>query len=67
MKNMTERGKIAVEKWNFRGQKGVIGPEKSRVATQTRKAKWCKMRVLFLKMDRVRGVKDSKWYQFNYF
>ena len=45
MKNMTEKGEIVVKKWNFRGKKRVIGFEKIRVGDQTRKAKWCKMRL----------------------
>ena len=57
MKYMAHRGKMSVEKWVFRGKMGVIGVEKNRSSNQTRKAKWCKMRVLFLKMDKVRGVR----------
>ena len=48
---------MSVEKWVFRGKMGVIGVEKIWTSNQTRKAKWCKMRVLFLKMDKVRGVR----------
>ena len=55
MKYMAHRGKMSVEKWVFRGKMGVIGVEKIRSSNQTRKAKWCKMRVLFLKMDKVSG------------
>ena len=54
---MANRGKMSIEKWVFRGKMGVIGLEKFRSSNQTRKAKWCKMRVLFLKMDKVRGVR----------
>ncbi len=57
MKYMAHRGKMSVEKWVFRGKMGVIGVEKIRSSNQTRKAKWCKMWVLFLKMDKVRGVR----------
>ena len=48
---------MSVEKWVFRGKMGVIGLEKFRSSNQTRKAKWCKMRVLFLKMDKERDVR----------
>ena len=48
---MANMGKIAIKKWGFRGKKRVIGFEKLRVGNQTRKAKWCKMQVLLLKMD----------------
>ena len=48
---MAEKGKMSTEKWVFRGKMGVLGLEKNRTSNQTRKAKWCKMRVIFLKMD----------------
>ena len=57
MKYVAKRGKMSIEKWVFRGKMGVIGLEKFRSSNQTRKAKWCKMRALFLKMDKVRGVR----------
>ena len=51
MKNRAEKGEIAIKKWGFRGKKRVIGFDKLWVGNQTRKAKWCKMQVLLLKMD----------------
>ena len=60
MKNMAERGEIVVKKWVFRGKKGVIGLEKIRGGDQSRKAKWCKMQVLFLKTDKIQGMKGKK-------
>ena len=57
MKHMAERYEIVVKKWVFRGKKRVIGLEKIRGGDQSRKAKWWKMQVLFLKTDRARGVK----------
>ena len=57
MNHMAERGKITIKKWGFRGQKQEIGLEKSRAFSQTRKAKWCKMQVLGLKIDKPQGVK----------
>ena len=56
MRYMSEKGEIVVKKWDFRGKKQVIGLEKIRVDDQTRKAKWCKMQVLFLKIDKTKGV-----------
>ena len=53
MKNMAERGEIVAKKWDFRGKKRVIGLEKIRGGDQSRKAKWCKMQVLFLKIDKM--------------
>ena len=57
MKYVAYRGKMSIEKWVFRGKMGVIGVEKFRSSNQIRKAKWCKMRVFFLKMDKARGVR----------
>ena len=54
---MAKKGKIGTKKWGFRGKKWVIGVEKIRVGNQTRKVKWCKMQVLFLKTDKTKDVK----------
>ena len=56
MRYMSEKGEIVVKKWDFRGKKQVIGLEKLWGGDQTRKAKWCKMRVLFLKIDKAKGT-----------
>ena len=56
MKHMPRKGKIAVKKWSFRGKKHVFGCEKSWVGKQTRKAKWCKMQVLCLEIDKTKGT-----------
>ena len=61
MKYVGQRGKMSIEKWVFRGKMGVIRLEKIQTSNQTRKVKWCKMRVLFLKMDKLRGVRKWKW------
>ena len=58
MKNMAKMGKIAIIKWVFRGKQWVIGGKKKWVGNQNRKAKWCKMQVLFLKTDKAQEVKD---------
>ena len=58
MKQMAKKGKTAIKKWGFRVKKGVIGLEKIRSGNQTRKAKWCKMQVLFLKTDKLKDVKN---------
>ena len=57
MKYVAHRGKMSTEKWVFRGKMGVFGLEINRTSNQTRKVKWYKMQVLFLKIDRVRDVK----------
>ncbi len=54
---MAEKGKMSTEKWVFRGKMGDFGLGINRTSNQTRKVKWCEMRVLFLKIDRVRDVK----------
>ena len=56
MKYVGQRGKMSIEKLVFRGKMGVIGLEKIRTSNQTRKAKWCKMQVVFLKIDKAKGV-----------
>ncbi len=66
MKNMAERGKMAIKKQGFRGKKCLIGLEKIRVGEQTRKAKWCKMQVLGLKTDKTQGVEGEKKGLFTY-
>ena len=57
MKHMARKGKIAVKIWGFGGSKWEIGVEKIRADNQTRKAKWCIMQVLDLKMDNPQDVK----------
>ena len=52
MKNMVEKGEIVVKKWV------IGGGRKIRAGNQTRKAKWCKTQVFFLKDDKLEGVKD---------
>jgi len=54
---MAKKGKLATKKWFFRAKKRVIGVGKLRVGNQKRKAKWCKMQAMVLKMDRKRNVK----------
>ena len=58
MKHMAEKGEMVVKKWVFRGKMLGLGLEKLRASNQTRKLKWCKMQVLFLKMDIIKGVED---------
>ncbi len=60
MKHMAEKGKIAIKKWVLGVKSGEFGVEKIRVGNQTRKAKWCKMQVKFLKIDKTKDMKDQK-------
>ena len=55
---MAEKGKIAAKKWVLGVKSGDLGVEKIRVGNQTRKAKWCKMQALFLKIDKTKGMKE---------
>ena len=49
---MAKRGRMPTKKWDFRGEKWVIGLEKFGVGNQTRRVKWCKMQPIGLKVDR---------------
>ena len=55
---MAKKGKIAVKKWGLGDKKWDIGLGKLWCGDQTRKAKWCKMQVMFLKTDKTEGTKD---------
>ena len=57
---MAQKGKIALKKWDFGGKKHVIGPEKWWAGDPNRKAKWCKMQVMFLKTDKAMDMKGYK-------
>ena len=57
---MAKKGKIAVKKWGLGDKKWVIGLGKLWDGDQTRKAKWCKMQVTFLKTDKTKDMKDKK-------
>ena len=58
MKYMVEKGKIAAKKWFLGVKSGDLGVEKIRVGNQTRKAKWCKMQLTFLKTDKIKGMRE---------
>ena len=45
----------------------VFGSEKMASGRPNRKAKWCKMQVMFLKTDKTKGMKDEKQRLFTYF
>ena len=60
MKYMAKRGKMVVKKGGFRGKKWVFGVEKIRVGNQSRKAKWYKIQVYFLKLNILKDAKDEK-------
>jgi len=58
MKHMAKKGKIVVKKWFFRSKRGYLGVKKMRVGDKSRKAKWCKMQVLFPKTDKTNNEKS---------
>ncbi len=51
IKNRVRKGKMGAKNLLFSSKKQVCGLQKLRPSNQTRKAKWCKMQVMFLKMD----------------
>ena len=57
---MAEKGKMHPKKWCFSGKNTVFGALKKASRQQNRKAKWCKMQVLFLEMDKTKGPKDPQ-------
>ena len=64
---MAEKGETVVKKWGLVVKKWVIGLGKLRAGNQIRKAKWCKMQVLFSQIDKIRGVEGYKKWIFAYF
>jgi len=64
---MAKKGKMAAKKWGLVVKKWVIGLGKLRAGNQIRKAKWCKMQVLFSQIDKIRGVEGNKKWKFAYF
>ena len=55
IKNRVRKGKMGVKNLLFSSKKQVFGLQKLRACNQTRKAKWCKMQVIFLKTDQNRN------------
>ena len=51
IKNMARKGKMGVKNLLFSSKKQVFGREKIASGHPTRKLKWCKMQVMFLKTD----------------
>ena len=64
---MAKKGKMAAKKWGLVVKKWVIGLGKLLAGNQIRKAKWCKMQVLFSQIDKIRGVEGNKKWKFAYF
>ena len=60
MEHMAKKGKMVLKMWFFRGKMWVFGLEKLRTSNQTRKLKWCKMQVLSLKVDMIKGAEGWK-------
>jgi len=51
MKYMARKGKMVIKKWGLGVKKWVLGLQKLWVGRQSRKAKWYKMQVVFLKLN----------------
>ena len=58
MKHMAKKGKIALKSGGLGAKSGQFGVEKNTGWQQTRKAKWCKMQLTFLKTDKAKGMKE---------
>ena len=58
MRYVAHRGKMPIKKWVFRGKMGVFELGIIRTSNQTRKVKWYKMQVFFLKLNISQGMKD---------
>mgnify|MGYP003359437828 CR=1 FL=1 len=54
IEKQAKKVKKVENKYTFYSKKGQIGLMKFRVYNQTRKAKWCKMQVLFSKIDKIK-------------
>ena len=52
MKKRVQKGKTPIKNGVLEAKSGYLGVEKIRGCKQTRKAKWCKMQVLFSKIDK---------------
>ena len=57
---MAQKGEIVVKKWVLGAKMLGLGLEKLRACNQTRKLKWCKMQVLSLKVDMIKGAEGWK-------
>ena len=54
IEKQAKKVKKSENKYKFHRKNGQIGLMKFRVYNQTRKAKWCKMQVLFSKIDKIK-------------
>ena len=60
MEHMAKKGKMVLKMWFLRGKMWMFGLEELRTNNQTRKLKWCKMQVFFLKVDISKDMKSLK-------
>ena len=58
MKKGFKRAKHLLKSGVLEAKSGYLGVEKIRGCKQTRKAKWCKMQVLFFNIDKAIDVED---------
>ena len=67
IEKQAKKVKKVENKYTFHSKKGQIGLMKFRVYNQTRKAKWCKMQVLFSKIDKTKDKQSENKELFTYF
>ena len=67
IEKQAKKVKKVENKYTFHSKKGQIGLMKFRVYNQTRKAKWCKMQVLFSKIDKTKDRQSENKELFTYF
>ena len=67
IEKQAKKVKKSENKYKFHSKKGQIGLMKFRVYNQTRKAKWCKMQVLFSKIDKTKDKQSENKELFTYF
>ena len=67
IEKQAKKVKKVENKYTFHSKKGQIGLMKFRVYNQTRKAKWCKMQVLFSEIDKIKDGQSENKELFTYF
>ena len=67
IEKQAKKVKKSANKYKFHSKNGQIGLMKFRVYNQTRKAKWCKMQVLFSKIDKTKDEQSESKELFTYF
>ena len=67
IEKQAKKVKKSENKYKLHRKNGQIGLMKFRVYNQTRKAKWCKMQVLFSEIDKIKDGQSENKELFTYF